>query len=111
MRASLIIAILLSLLLVIFALSNNYIVDINLLLWNFKVSMPLLLISTFALGVLAAMLYNMPSWWRTRKLKKSLAKENQSLKDQINQLGSFNQNTKDINQTGVDDFVKDVDKE
>ncbi len=105
MRGSLIVAVLLSVLLIIFAITNNYNVEVNLLATRITVSMPILLISTFALGVLTAFLFSIPSWWRRRKEKNAHVKQIQQLNQEITTL------KKDINESAVDDFVKDVDNE
>ncbi|MEL6137591.1 MAG: lipopolysaccharide assembly protein LapA domain-containing protein [Cyanobacteria bacterium J06628_6] len=66
-----------------FALQNNNLVTINLLVWEARESLAIVLLATLAIGVLIGLLVALPSilkrGWRTSRVKKQAA----SLEDQL----------------------------
>ncbi len=68
---------------ILFALQNNNLVTINLLIWEAKESLAIILLATLAIGVLIGLLVALPSilkrGWRTSRVKKQAA----SLEDQL----------------------------
>ena len=76
MRSTLLISLAISVLAVVFALQNGTIIDVDLGPFTFKGSVALILLITFALGVLVGILATVPSQFRsalqTHKLKKTI---------------------------------------
>ena len=68
---------------ILFALQNNNLVTINLLIWEVRESLAIVLLATLAIGVLIGLLVALPSilkrGWRTSRVKKQAA----SLEDQL----------------------------
>jgi len=107
MRGALIVGILLSILLTVFALLNKAPVLVNYYFGKLEIPLSLLLMITFALGILIMFLFNIPSWWKNKKEKTALKNEIAELKSQIQQI---NIETPSI-QTSTDSFINDVEKE
>ncbi|MEO0541619.1 MAG: lipopolysaccharide assembly protein LapA domain-containing protein [Cyanobacteria bacterium P01_A01_bin.105] len=68
---------------ILFALQNNNLVTINLLIWEARESLAIVLLATLAIGILIGLLVALPSilkrGWRTSRVKKQAA----SLEDQL----------------------------
>lgn len=117
MRATFIIAILLSIVITIFALSNNEYVTINYLFGEFEIAMPLLLFLLLGIGSIITLLFSIPTWWKHRQEKAALKSQTTKLTQELN---TARQKILDLQQVPAskrlksqtdDDFVKDVDKE
>jgi len=113
MRGTLVAALVLSILVTLFVLKNNYQIDINYLLGDVRVSLPFLLFLLLALGSLITLLVSLPSWYRKRKLINSLNKTIDDLTKQLSEVQSQSPKTyeESLPQKDVDDFTKDVETE
>jgi len=73
MRLFVISALVIAFLAILFALQNNNLVTINLLVWRYQQSLALVLLATLAIGVLVGLLVSMPAivrrGWRTARIK------------------------------------------
>lgn len=107
MRGALIVGILLSILLTVFALLNKVDVPVNYYFGKVELPLSFLLMITLALGILIMFLFNIPSWWKNRKEKTSLKKEIAELKSQVEQLNV----AAPLNEPIIEDFINDVDTE
>ncbi len=111
MKPNVVVVLLVSILVIFFALSNNYLVDVNFLITQVRVSMPVLLIATFGSGVLTTLFLHIPSWWRARSQKKNLNHQIKELQEQLEQYTGQQFDAKDIHDSDVDEFLKDVENE
>lgn len=86
MSAGIIILLLLALLLVIFTLQNSMPIDIKFLLWQFsEVPFVLTLLICVLIGFIAAVIVNYPKIWRLKSTVKSLQKELNNLKAELDE--------------------------
>ncbi|ASC73820.1 Lipopolysaccharide assembly protein A [Halomicronema hongdechloris C2206] len=73
MRLFVISALVIAFLAILFALQNNNLVTINLLVWRYEQSLALVLLATLAIGVLVGLLVSIPAivrrGWRTARIK------------------------------------------
>ena len=73
---TLILALILAIIVTIFAVQNNTQININFLVWEVDGSLALILMITFALGILIGLLVSAPAWFRrvrqSVELKKSI---------------------------------------
>jgi putative membrane protein len=73
---TLILALILALIVTIFAVQNNMSIEVTFLAWKINGSLALILMITFALGILIGLLVSTPAWIRrvrqSSKLKKSI---------------------------------------
>lgn len=83
MKGTLIVGLLLSILITIFALSNNEYVTINYLFGEGKIVIPLLIFILLAVGSLITLMFSIPSWWKNRNQKSILKKENSKLSKEL----------------------------
>lgn len=83
MKGTLIIGILLSIVITVFALSNNEYVTINYLFGEGKVVIPLLIFILLGVGSLITLMFSIPGWWKNRKQKSALKKENIKLSKEL----------------------------
>lgn len=74
MRFTLVISLLLAILAVVFALQNPGVTDVNVLGLSYQGSKALILIITFAVGVLVGVLATLPAFFRNRSKVRSLRK-------------------------------------
>ena len=74
MRFTLVISLLLAILAVVFALQNPGVTDVNVLGLSYQGSKALILIITFAVGVLVGVLATLPAYFRNRSKVRSLRK-------------------------------------
>lgn len=116
MRFTFIIAIVLSIIITIFALSNNEDVTINYLLGEGKMVKALLIFLLIGAGAIITLLFSIPSWWRNRNEKSALRKENarlnQALIDTRKELLEKKQITPRASLSQEDEeFTRDVEKE
>jgi uncharacterized integral membrane protein len=80
---TLILAIILALLVTIFAVQNNTQIDINFLAWNTEGSLALILMITFAIGILIGLLISAPAWFRRVRQSAVLRKSIQGLEKNL----------------------------
>ena len=83
-----IIAILIALLAVVFALQNSQIVMVNLFFWDFSSSMALMMLITLVIGIVSGMLTMFPTIYRKNSAVKSHNKKIMELEKQLSELTS-----------------------
>lgn len=115
MRFTFILAILLSILISIFALSNNELVTINYLFGKGEIVKAILIFLLIAAGAIITLLFSIPSWWRHRNEKSTLKKEINKLTQELNtarqKLLGAQQSSSTSTTTSDDSFITDVDTE
>lgn len=113
MRGTLIAALVLSILVTLFVLKNNYQIDINYLVGDVRVSLPFLLFLLLALGSIITLLLSIPTWYRKRKLISSLNKSVNELTKELSDARAqlLKKQPAAPPQKDVDDFTKDVETE
>jgi uncharacterized membrane protein YciS (DUF1049 family) len=90
-----------------FALQNNTLVDINLLVWNYRGSLAIVLLSTLAIGVLVGLLVLIPTLlkrgWRISRAKRQatsledqLSERDYQLSDQVSNAERLRQNHENL---------------
>jgi uncharacterized membrane protein YciS (DUF1049 family) len=90
-----------------FALQNNILVDINLLVWNYRGSLAIVLLSTLAIGVLVGLLVLIPTLlkrgWRISRAKRKatsledqLSERDYQLSDQVSNAERLRQNHENL---------------
>ncbi|MEO0458320.1 MAG: lipopolysaccharide assembly protein LapA domain-containing protein [Cyanobacteria bacterium P01_A01_bin.114] len=93
-----------------FALQNNNLVTINLLVWQLQESLAIVLLSTLALGVLVGLLVTIPSLikrdWRTSRAKKQatgletqLMEKDREISTQLNKVDGLRQSYENLLQS------------
>ena len=70
MRRTLILLLIFTVLIAVFALQNSGEVEIKLWFWSIRTSLVLVLILTFAFGALAGILFSLPGWSSSSSRKK-----------------------------------------
>jgi len=75
MQLQLIVAIIVAILAVVFALQNAVPITVSFLTWRFESSLALVLLITLALGILMSLLVSVPSMVKTRKMISSQKKK------------------------------------
>ena len=75
MQLQLIVAIIVAILAVVFALQNAVPITVSFLTWRFESSLALVLLITVALGILMSLLVSVPSMIKTRKMISSQKKK------------------------------------
>lgn len=89
MQLQLIVAIIIAIVAVVFALQNAVPIAVGFLVWRFQSSLALVLLVTLALGILMSLLVSMPSMIRTRKVISNQKKKIQKLEiDLQKEVGS-----------------------
>ncbi|NIM93286.1 MAG: DUF1049 domain-containing protein [Anaerolineales bacterium] len=83
MRIYLILALILAILVTIFAVQNNEVIDITFLAWTVQGSLALVLMITFALGIGIGLLISSPSAVRSRLQMRDLNKKLQSMEKEL----------------------------
>lgn len=78
MRFGVIFSLILAIIAVIFALQNPQTMDVNLLFFETQGSTALILMLTFALGIVVGLLSTLPKQWRARRKLKELRKQQSS---------------------------------
>lgn len=117
MRFTFVIAIILSIIITIFALSNNEDVVINYLFGKGTIVKALLIFLLIGAGALLTFLFSIPSWWRNRNEKSALRKANAKLSQELSetrrQLLELEQSpaTKSNLSAEDEEFTRDVEKE
>ena len=79
MQLQLIVAIIVAILAVVFALQNAVPIAVSFLIWRFESSLALVLLITLALGILMSLLVSVPSMIKTRKIISNQKKKIQKL--------------------------------
>jgi len=79
MQLQLIVAIIVAILAVVFALQNAVPITVSFLTWRFESSLALVLLITLALGIIMSLLVSVPSMIKTRKMISSQKKKIQEL--------------------------------
>jgi len=79
MQLQLILAIIVAILAVVFALQNAVPITVSFLTWRFESSLALVLLIVLALGILMSLLVSVPSMIRTRKIISNQKKKIQKL--------------------------------
>jgi uncharacterized integral membrane protein len=79
MQLQLIVAIIVAILAVVFALQNAVPITVSFLTWRFESSLALVLLIVLALGILMSLLVSVPSMIRTRKIISNQKKKIQKL--------------------------------
>ncbi len=67
MQKKLILLLIFSVFVAVFALQNSIEAEIRLLFWSIRTSMALILILTFAVGAIAGILFSLPGWSKSSK--------------------------------------------
>lgn len=83
MQLQLIVAIIVAILGVVFALQNAVPISVNFLTWRFESSLALVLLITLALGILMSLLVSVPSMIRTKKIISGQKKKIQELESSL----------------------------
>lgn len=83
MQFFLFLALILSLAIVIFALQNSEVIIVNFINWAFESSLALLLVVTFAAGMLAGLFSSIPAFWRKAKANRAQKKRIQELEREV----------------------------
>jgi len=83
MQLQLIVAIIVAILAVVFALQNAVPITVSFLTWRFESSLALVLLITLALGILMSLLVSVPSMIKRRKMISSQKKEIQELEKSL----------------------------
>jgi uncharacterized integral membrane protein len=68
---------------IVFALQNAYVVAVTFLLWKFSMSLALLLLITFVLGVLVSIATSLPSRFRNKRI---IADQRKAIKEMGNSM-------------------------
>ncbi len=106
MQLFLIIALLIALLAVFFAIQNTAMVTVYFFVWQFSSSLALVLLFSLAIGVILSLLFSLPALqsrnWQISKLKKKLNEfndENEGIREKITeQLGQINSLQRQVNE-------------
>lgn len=83
MQFFLFLALFLSLALVVFALQNSEVIIVNFINWAFESSLALLLVLTFAAGMLAGVFSSIPAFWRKAKTNRIQKRRIQELEREV----------------------------
>ena len=83
MQLQLIVAIIVAILAVIFALQNAVPITVSFLGWKFESSLALVLLITLALGILTSLLFSIPSMIKRKRIISNQNKKIQKLQDGI----------------------------
>jgi len=81
MQLQLIVAIIVAILAVIFALQNSVPITVSFLGWKFESSLALVLLITLALGILTSLLFSIPSMIKRKRMISNQDKKIQKLQD------------------------------
>lgn len=82
----LIMALILMVIAIIFALQNSEPTAISFLAWDYTLPLALIIIMSFVIGVLTTLLLTIPGTFRRKREISSLKKENKRLLDQIDKI-------------------------
>ena len=85
MQVQLIVAIIVAILAVVFALQNAVPITVSFLTWRFESSLALVLLITVALGILMSLLVSVPSMIKTKKMISSQRKKIQELESGLHE--------------------------
>ena len=85
----LVLAILLSVIAVIFALQNSEPTAISFLSWDIVLPLALIILSTFAIGAITALLLTIPGTFRRKRTISALKKEKQRLIEQLEKASTY----------------------
>ena len=83
---TLIVAMILSVGIVIFAIQNSQDIQLKAAIWETEIPLALLLFITLGIGVIITVLYSIPGWNRRRKLKNQLNKRIKQLEAENKEL-------------------------
>ncbi|MBA7529546.1 Lipopolysaccharide assembly protein A [subsurface metagenome] len=83
MQVQLIVAIIVAILAVVFALQNAVPITVSFLTWRFESSLALVLLITVALGIIISLLVSVPSMIRTRRIISGQKKKIQELESSL----------------------------
>ncbi|GAB4116034.1 MAG: hypothetical protein Kow00103_11360 [Candidatus Caldatribacteriota bacterium] len=83
MQLQLIIAIVVAILAVVFALQNAIPITVSFIIWNFKSSLALVLLITLALGILMSLLVSIPSMIKRKRIISNQKKKIQELEKNL----------------------------
>lgn len=83
MQLQLIVAIIVAILGVVFALQNAVPISVSFLTWRFESSLALVLLITLALGILMSLLVSVPSMIKTKKIISNQKKKIQELESSL----------------------------
>ena len=83
MQVQLIAAIIVAILAVVFALQNAVPIAVSFLTWKFESSLALVLLITFALGILMSLLVSVPSMIKRKRMISNQKKEIQELESSL----------------------------
>jgi uncharacterized integral membrane protein len=83
MQLQLIVAIIVAILAVVFALQNAVPITVSFLTWRFESSLALVLLITFALGILMSLLVSVPSMIKRKRMISNQKKEIQELESSL----------------------------
>ncbi len=101
MSRNLITAIIFSFILVVFALQNVDIVDVDLYFWHFESSLAIVLVVAFAIGALVGILFSLPGYFRKskelRELKKRFLERNSEMSSGTGSTSQDTKNSEDTN--------------
>ena len=79
----LVLAIILAVIAVVFALQNAEIIPVTFLFWDFLKPLALTILLTFAIGVMSALLFTIPGTFKRKRKISSLKKEIKSLQKEV----------------------------
>lgn len=108
---SFILAIALSIVVTIFALSNDEYVQINYLFGEMEVVLPVLIFFLLLVGLVIGGLFFSQFWWKNYRKTMKLKKENNQLLQEISTLKEQVIQSKQQASASQDEFTKDVDLE
>ncbi len=86
-----ILAIIVGVVAVIFALSNVAVVSVEFLLWDFEASLAIVVLISFLLGIMATLIMVLPSVWRKSTEVRKHKKQTQQLSKEQEQLAKEKQ--------------------
>jgi len=104
MQLQLIVAIIVAILAVVFALQNAVPITVSFLTWRFESSLALVLLITLALGIIMSLLVSVPSTIKKMKSISSQKKKIQELEDSL-QRGSESK-TKEENRIKIEEEIE-----
>jgi putative membrane protein len=85
---ALILALILALIVTIFAVQNNTTIEVTFLAWSVDGSLALMLIITFALGILLGLLVSTPAWFRRIRQSANLRRNIRDLEMDLEKVRS-----------------------
>ncbi len=87
MQFFLILALVIILALVFFALQNSTVITLTFLVWEYTGSLAFIIALTFAAGILTGILLTVPSWWRKTRAYRASRRRLKELEQELSRAG------------------------